>query len=269
METIKHELASAKLTRTLRIAGRRDDGFHLLISEMVSLDFADELEIEQGRAGLVVEDEIAWIAVAKGRPRCQVPLDGDNLVLRALALSGRDARIRLKKRIPAGAGLGGGSADAAAILRWAGFHDADAAATLGADVPFCVRGGRANVAGIGEQIEPLEDIDLYFVVVTPGFAVSTPQVYRAFDELGPGDGHAANDLEFAALAVEPRLSRVRDEMALVAGRRPTLAGSGASFFFECTEGDREALAASLRSSLEEAGEPVVVTACRSVARVAR
>ena len=183
-------------------------------------------------------------------------------------MCGRQARIRLRKHIPAGAGLGGGSSDAAAVLRWAGFQSDLDAATLGADVPFCLRGGRAIVTGIGEVIEPLDDEDLHFVVVTPGFGVSTPDVYRAFDELGPGDPSSANDLELAALAVEPRLLRVRDKLAFAAGRRPTLAGSGSSYFFECDERESDALSASLRISFDQGLEPVVVTACRSVARAA-
>ncbi len=84
-----------------------------------------------------------------------VPAGDDNLVRRALAAAGRQAFVRLYKRIPAGAGLGGGSADAAAVLRWAGVTDLTVAARLGADVPFCLIGGRARVRGVGEQVEPL------------------------------------------------------------------------------------------------------------------
>ena len=266
MATIHHELAPAKLTRTLRITGRRADGYHLLSSEMVAVDLADELEIEEGPSALEVEDRIAWVYSGTGRPGLDVPVDASNLVLRALSLCGRQARIHLIKHIPARAGLGGGSSDAAAVLRWAGFQREVEAATLGADVPFCVRGGRAVVTGIGDVVEPLGDEDLHFVVVAPGFGVATPDVYRAFDELGAGDASSGNDLEHAALAVEPRLLRVREEMSVVAGRRPTLAGSGASYFFECDERDRDALAESLRISFLQAREPVVVTACRSVAR---
>lgn len=268
MATIHHELASAKLTRTLRITGRREDGYHLLSSEMVSLDLADELEIEEGKAAVLLEDAIAWSGAVWERPRLDVPSDPSNLVLRALRLAELEARIRLVKHIPAGAGLGGGSSDAAAVLRWAGLFETVAASTLGADVPFCLRGGRALVSGIGEVIEPLAFERLYFVVVTPGFSVSTPAVYRAFDELGAGDEGSANDLEHAALAVEPRLKSLRAQLELASGRPPTLAGSGASFFFECTEEEQQALAESLRTSLGAAVGPVVVSACRSVARLA-
>src|ERR1700724_3654590 len=128
------EHAYAKLTLSLRVVGVRTDGYHLIDAEMVSLDLADELLFSPG-AGLVVED-LAGGAAA-------VPPGDDTLVRRALRAVGQRAAVHLRKRIPAGAGLGGGSADAAAVLRWAG-HDDDIplAVALGADVPFCLRGGR-------------------------------------------------------------------------------------------------------------------------------
>ncbi len=159
---------------------------------------------------------------------------------RALALVGRRAHVRLDKRIPAGAGLGGGSADAAAILRWAGCHDAALAARLGADVPFCVAGGRARVGGVGEVVEPLpveEIAGRSFTLLTPPLAVSTAAVYRAWDVLADGQPSAAppasgNDLEPAALAVEPGLAQWRDRLADATGCRPRLAGSGSTWFVE-------------------------------------
>src|SRR5207302_2726971 len=100
---------------------------------------------------------------------------------RALATVGRRARVRLFKEIPAGAGLGGGSADAAAVLRWAGCDDLAAAARLGADVPFCLVGGRARVRGAGEEVSPLPFEDVAgrsYTLLTPPFGVSTAAVYR-------------------------------------------------------------------------------------------
>jgi 4-diphosphocytidyl-2-C-methyl-D-erythritol kinase len=131
--TIEHLLAPAKVTLSLRITGIRNDGYHLIDAEMVQVDLYDELEIDPAGDGLVVEDG--------GRTQTGQP---DNLVSRALVLAGRQAGVRLRKRIPAGAGLGGGSADAAAILKWAGALDLEDAATLGADVPFCVVGGHGE-----------------------------------------------------------------------------------------------------------------------------
>jgi 4-diphosphocytidyl-2-C-methyl-D-erythritol kinase len=213
--------APAKLTLSLRVTGTRDDGYHLIDAEMVTLDLADELLIEDGEGLEVV--------AATGLP---VPAGDDNLVGRALRAVGRRARVRLVKRIPAGAGLGGGSADAAAVLRWAGCDDLALAATLGADVPFCLVGGRARVTGIGEVVEPLPHLDRTFTLLTPPFGVSTPAVYAAWDRLGGPRAGGPNDLEAAALHVEPRLAGWRDRLAAATGRTPVLAGSGSTWFVE-------------------------------------
>jgi 4-diphosphocytidyl-2-C-methyl-D-erythritol kinase len=153
-------------------------------------------------------------------------------VLAALQACGRQARVRLTKRIPPGAGLGGGSSDAAAVLRWAGVHDLDLAARLGADVPFCLVGGRARVGGIGEVVEPLAPEPRVLTLLTPPFGCSTVEVYRAWDRLGGPRGDAGNDLEPAALAVEPRLAAYRDRLAEASGQRPRLAGSGSTWFVD-------------------------------------
>ena len=216
-----HERARAKLTLSLRIVGVRLDGFHLLDAEMVTLDLADELEITDGD-GLEVEGNEA------------VPPGDDNLVARALRAAGRRAHVRLRKRIPMGGGLGGGSADAAAVLRWAGVTDLAVAASLGADVPFCLVGGRAQVTGIGEAVELLPFVDREFTLLTPPFAVFTPAVYKTWDELGGPTGDGVNDLEPAALAVEPRLARWRDTLGDATGQTPVLAGSGSTWFVEGT-----------------------------------
>jgi len=209
-------LALAKLTLSLRVVGVRDDGYHLIDAEMVTVDLADELTFSDGDGLDVV-----------GR----APRDGGNLVARALQTVGRQAEVRLVKRIPVGAGLGGGSADAAAVLRWAGESDPEVAASLGADVPFCLVGGRARVTGIGEVLEPLPFVDRTFTLLTPPFGVSTPAVYRMWDDLG-GPTSAPNDLEPAALAVEPRLAEWRDRLGSLTGETPVLAGSGSTWFVE-------------------------------------
>ena len=213
--------APAKLTVSLRLTGVRDDGYHLIDAEMITLDLADELVFEDGD-GLEVTG-------ATGLP---VVADDDNLVRLALRAVGRRAHVRLTKRIPAGAGLGGGSADAAAVLRWAGCDDAAVAVSLGADVPFCLLGGRARVTGIGEELEPLPPAERTFTLLTPPFGVSTPAVYRAWDELGGPTAEGPNDLEPAALAVEPRLAEWRDRLAAATGQTPVLAGSGSTWFVD-------------------------------------
>jgi 4-diphosphocytidyl-2-C-methyl-D-erythritol kinase len=140
--------------------------------------------------------------------------------------------VELHKVIPAGAGLGGGSSDAAAVLRWAGVVDLGLAAGLGADVAFCVHGGRARVRGIGELVEQLPFEPLTVTLLTPPLHCSTPVVYREWDAMGGPVGDHGNDLEPAALRAYPDLARWRDELAAVAGVRPRLAGSGSTWFVE-------------------------------------
>lgn len=226
--------APAKLTWSLRITGVRADGYHLLDAEFVALDLADEVHITAGGHGLSV-----------GGPYADgVPTDGANIVTRALAVTGRAAAVHLVKHIPHGGGLGGGSADAAAVLRWAGVDDVAVAARLGADVPFCLHGGRARVGGIGDELTPLAFEARTVTLVVPPFAVSTPAVYRAWDDLDGPTAEGPNDLEPAALAVEPRLADWRDRIAATTGGRPVLAGSGATWF---VEGQRDNALDSLRS----------------------
>ena len=210
--------APAKLTLSLRITGVRADGYHLIDAEMVSLDLADTLEIGAGN-GVVIEGG-GGIDLA------------DNLIARALALVGRTARVAVAKRIPPGAGLGGGSADAAAILRWAGYTDTQRAAQLGADVPFCLVGGRARVQGIGEHVQPLEHIPRALTLLIPPFGCSTPAVYHRWDEMGGPEGSNGNDLEAAALEVEPRLGQYRRALEQATGQTARLAGSGSTWFVE-------------------------------------
>jgi 4-diphosphocytidyl-2-C-methyl-D-erythritol kinase len=213
-------LAPAKLTTSLRVVGVRADGYHLLEAEMVSLDLADELTFSEGDDLVVVEGPSS------------MPRGEGNLIRRALRAIGQRATVRLRKRIPLGGGLGGGSTDAAAVLRWGGVDDVAVAVRLGADVPFCLRGGRALVRGVGEQIEPLPFEPRAFTLVMPPFGCSTLAVYRAWDDLGGPTGADGNDLEPAALVVEPRLKEWRDRLAGATGRTPRLAGSGSTWFVE-------------------------------------
>jgi 4-diphosphocytidyl-2-C-methyl-D-erythritol kinase len=213
--------APAKVTLSLRITGRRDDGYHLIDAEMITVDLCDELEVVDGD-GLEIVGESTPVGAGD-----------DNLVTRALALVGRRARVRLHKRIPAGAGLGGGSADAAAVLRWAGELDPVRAATIGADVPFCVVGGRARVQGIGEVVEPLPFLEGDLTLLIPPFGCSTVEVYRRWDDLGgPHAPPGGNDLETAAIDVYPALVEHRDALRDATGLEPRLAGSGSTWFVE-------------------------------------
>lgn len=190
-------LAPAKVNLGLRVVGRRPDGYHLLESCFAPLDLADRLWIDVAPAA---ETSVALTVegAADG-----VPATDDNLVARAarafLAAAGRTARvaIRLEKRVPVGAGLGGGSSDAATVLRAldamfanaiARTRLAEIALTLGADVPFFLEARPAWVTGIGEHIEPVAPFPaLDLLLVTPHPPLATAEVFRAHDAaLTPG-----------------------------------------------------------------------------------
>jgi len=212
--------APAKVTLSLRLTGVRADGYHLIDAEMVSLDWADVLTITPDGEGLDADGPFAD----------GMPLDSSNLVATALRLAGRTAHVHIHKALPHGGGLGGGSSDAAAVLRWAGYSDVVGASALGADVSFCLVGGRARVTGIGEIVEPLPHEPLDLTLVVPPLAVSTPVAYRMWDDMGMPRSDGDNDLEPAALRVVPALARWRDRIAEACGTAPTLAGSGATWF---------------------------------------
>lgn len=236
--------APAKLTLSLAITGVREDGYHLINSEMVSLDLCDEIRITPAPRNSITVDG----PFADG-----VPTDTTNLMNKALEMTGRTASIHLTKNIPHGGGLGGGSTDAAAVLRWADWADLTAAARIGADVPFCMVGGRAEVTGIGEVVRPLPYERRNLTLIIPPLHVSTPAVYRAWDAMGGPSGDNGNDLEPAALFAEPALVEWRDRITSAAGRRPSLAGSGATWFLE---GHLDGLGAELE------GATVVLTSTR-------
>jgi 4-diphosphocytidyl-2-C-methyl-D-erythritol kinase len=229
--------APAKLTLSLQVTGVRPDGYHELDSEMVTLDLADTLVIGPGDGLTIQSQPVASDNDGPPTPALGLAAGADNLVVRALEAVGRTAGVRLIKRIPVGAGLGGGSADAAAILRWAGCTDLRIAAELGADIPFCVTGGRARVKGIGESVTAMPFQDKEFTLLLPPFGVDTGAVYRAWDSLvaggsSPTGSATGNDLEAPAVLVEPRLTAWRDAFAAATGVAPRLAGSGSTWFVE-------------------------------------
>lgn len=215
--------APAKLTWYLEITARRSDGYHLLRSEMLTLDTADVLTFSTG----------SGVSFSGSRPNVETLDVTDNLVTKALALAGRMAQVHVEKNIPLGGGLGGGSADAAAVLRWAGFSDLEQAATLGGDVPFCLVGGRAVVTGIGELIEQMAFEARTVTLFLPDFGVNTARCYQAFDELTL-EGAARNErnhLTDAAIKVEPRLGVLMQWIDATYGTA-ILAGSGSTVFVE-------------------------------------
>jgi 4-diphosphocytidyl-2-C-methyl-D-erythritol kinase len=217
-------LAHAKLTWHLEITGRRENGYHELRSEMTTISLHDVLFVDENTDHLQVLNPF----------ETEMAADEDNLIVRALRLVGRRAGVRVEKSIPVGGGLGGGSADAAAILRWAGGVSNDAALTLGADVPFCQHGGRALVEGIGERLSELPFQARPVTLIVPDFGVSTSACYRAYDEMR-ADGWSpagTNHLEEPAGRVEPRLASTLEWLRAEIGSGVQLAGSGSSMFIE-------------------------------------
>ena len=187
--TTLYEGAFAKINLTLDVLNRREDGYHNLKSVMQTVSIRDDIEIDIGT----------------GAPWCLkcdkdgIPTDERNLAWKAakvyLDAMGKNPgglEIRITKRIPSQAGLGGGSADAAAVLRALNRHYgeplsilalAELGAQVGSDVPFCTVGGTAMVEGRGERLRKLPDLpDCVFVVCKPDFSVSTPELYRKIDE---------------------------------------------------------------------------------------
>lgn len=193
--------AYAKINWTLNILGTRDDGYHQMDMLMQSVDVCDTLWLEEDETlSLCSAGSEEENAASDGLSSQAVMYDQSNLVYRAaLALKQRfgiakGARIRLQKRIPSGAGMGGGSADAAAALiglnrLWGlGFDRQQLCAiglTLGADVPFMLTGGLARVGGIGEEITPLSPAPrVPLVLMQPCDGLSTGKIFSAYDALG-------------------------------------------------------------------------------------
>ena len=253
------EAAPAKINLALHVVGRRADGYHALESLVVFAAHGDRLRIAAS-----TEDRL----VLSGPFARQIPGGPDNLVMQALDLARTAAtgfgahvpslRIELEKNLPPASGIGGGSADAAALLRalsrcWPAERRAglrEASLRLGADVPMCLDGCAARVSGIGEIAEPAACMPaLPMLLVNPGVPVSTPAAFGALqlrdnpplDRL-PANGftdaealltalaHSRNDLEAPAMALAPTigeaLAQLRERGALFA----RMSGSGATVF---------------------------------------
>ena len=186
--TTLYEGAFAKINLTLDVLGKREDGYHDLKSVMQTVSMRDDIEID-------IDTGKPWRLLCDKEG---IPTDETNLAWKAatvyLDAMGKNPdgiEIRITKRIPSGAGLGGGSADAAAVVRALNRHYgeplsvfalAELGAQVGSDVPFCVVCGTAMVEGRGERIRKLPDMpDCIFVICKPEFSVSTPELYRKID----------------------------------------------------------------------------------------
>jgi 4-diphosphocytidyl-2-C-methyl-D-erythritol kinase len=246
MEIIK---AFAKLTLSLKVLPLIEIGrfknYHPIDATMISIDLYDELVISDGNSFIV-----------EGEYKSQVP--EDNLVSKTLQLLNVEKSVRLVKNIPAQGGLGGGSADAGALIRWAlessnpkvrnSANDlvsdySEIALKLGADVPFCIHGGYAKVLGVGEKILPMSFESKDFILFILPFGVSTRDVYKNFDLIGSSDEKALNDLFEPALRVDPRLESVVNFIELKFKVTPNLAGSGSTLYYEVDD--------SLKYKIEE------------------
>lgn len=189
MSVILREGALAKVNLTLDVLDKRPDGYHNIESVMQTIGIRDDVEIE-------LETGSDWKIECTDET---IPTDGSNLAWKAaeafFKVTGKDPKgltIRITKRIPSQAGLGGGSADAGAVLRALNRHYGsplsilalcEVGAAVGSDVPFCTLCGTAMCTGRGEILRKLPDVpEMFFVVVKPDFSVSTPELYKKLDE---------------------------------------------------------------------------------------
>jgi 4-diphosphocytidyl-2-C-methyl-D-erythritol kinase len=266
--------APAKVNLTLHVVGKRDDGYHLLDSLVAFAGVGDTLDFAPA-------DTLSLDVT--GPTAAQIP-DGENIVLKAARLlaeaaggQAQGAAIRLTKRLPVAAGIGGGSADAAATLKglirlWNLTLPAEnlsrVALAIGADVPVCLAGAPTRMMGIGERLEPAPALPpAWLVLVNPMVPLHTPPVFKArtgpFSEAdplkeSPADAHALaaalasrrNDLTPPAISIEPVVGEVLAAIAATPGcLLPRMSGSGATCFgLYGTEAEALAAAAALAAA---------------------
>jgi 4-diphosphocytidyl-2-C-methyl-D-erythritol kinase len=291
--------APAKINLHLRVGKRRDDGFHPLLTWMCTIGLFDNLtfvrrQIRQDEAAN--EKALGAFDFSLQCDRPDLPVDGRNLVVRvAAALADTLSRVGkdpagprervsafLNKRIPVGAGLAGGSSDAAATLKalaamwkldWDAGRMADFAAQFGSDVPFFFHGPSSVCSGRGEIVQPIAPPAVkYAVLVMPAKEISTAEAYRRFDEMGLGHDDAIaqeppwhewtklpadelmprleNDLERPAFAMKPELDELRKSLGSRWNKIVRMSGSGSSLFTLCDdEENANALATAAQQEL--------------------
>ncbi|NQV71406.1 MAG: 4-(cytidine 5'-diphospho)-2-C-methyl-D-erythritol kinase [Pseudohongiella sp.] len=245
-------LAPAKLNLFLHITGRREDGYHQLQTLFQLLDYGDQMKFERAEAGVISFHVNGAETTAAGAEIASLPMD-NNLVMtaarRLLAVAGAQsfgAKISLHKRIPLGAGLGGGSSDAAltllALNRLWGLQLSEAQLSaigieLGADVPLFIAGRSAWAEGIGEQLSPVELGDSWYLVACPNCSVSTAEIFcdehltRNSQAIKMADflaGSARNDCESVTRRRYPQVDQAIKCLSQFAETRMT--GTGSSIF---------------------------------------
>ena len=264
--------APAKLNLALLVFPPRPDGYHPVRSLVQTIEWCDLLTLDEG-----AEEDVLEVTGLEVSPEENLVLETIELV-RALTPVPPLA-LDLEKRIPPASGMGGGSSDAAAVLRaladLVGLDEnlvSETAAALGADVPLFLQGGTLEVTGIGEQVERLSRLEgIAFAVAVPEFGLSTAQVYRRWDELGGPEGEPLpeaalppavreglplrNDLLPASLDLEPLLGDFMGDLRAVWGVPVSLTGSGSACFgyFGTVEEASQAAAAVTHLALETKG----------------
>ncbi len=272
---VLHLFAPAKLNLTLDVLGRRADGYHELRSIMASVDLYDEIDLAP--AG---EVSLTWEG---SMPAPWLEKNTAYLAARAFfAQTGRACRIHINKRIPGQAGLGGGSADAAAVLRglqrlYGGIEDEallSLARAIGADVPFCLLGGCALAEGIGDKLTSLPAPQLHLVLLKGRRGVSTPVLFRSLQLpvphpdtqaalaalSGPAEGLAPflqNALEGPATALLPEIGHLKARLLAAGALAAFMSGSGA-----CVAGLFPSEAAA-RAALPNFADVPFHTVCRT------
>ncbi|MCH2143954.1 MAG: 4-(cytidine 5'-diphospho)-2-C-methyl-D-erythritol kinase [Phycisphaerales bacterium] len=280
-----HLQAPAKLNLALSVGPPGPDRMHPIASWMVTVDLHDEVELLRLEEPALSMYAVGWHEDAIRTPDIDWPMSRDLAARAHQALErhvGRPLpiRMRIEKRIPLGSGLGGGSSDAAAVLRGTNtLFDlgldanelAEVGSSIGSDVPFLVHGGSAVVEGLGERIEPLASTpSIDAVVVLPDLHCSTAEVYGWFDDLAEdGDGAALrseairtmandpltpdapfNDLHQPALRAAPKLAEHLEALSALAERPAHVTGSGCGIFVLCDEAiHAEALAEAAKERL--------------------
>ncbi|MBI4859822.1 MAG: 4-(cytidine 5'-diphospho)-2-C-methyl-D-erythritol kinase [Candidatus Riflebacteria bacterium] len=286
--------ANAKVNLHLAVGERRPDGYHEIETVFSSVSLSDRLVIERAPGSSRLELDVDGLLAVP--VELNLAYRAGQAFLNRIGAHGEGLRLRLAKRIPAGAGLGGGSADAAAALVGLDLlFDSPLAASdlallareLGADVAFCLRGGLALGRGIGDVLEFFEisHPQPHLVIVKPPQQISTAWAYRALDdrgarpapasldrvraalhERGPAGlgGVASNDFEPVAFGEHPRLRMIRDHLLAAGAEWAMLTGSGAALFGVCRTEAAAAGAAHAVAAALPADHQVIL--CRGMDR---
>jgi 4-diphosphocytidyl-2-C-methyl-D-erythritol kinase len=267
--------AHAKINLFLEILGKRDDGYHEIETIMQEIDLADDLQFEETQEGVKLECDDR-----------NIPLNQDNLVCKAANLILKECGIKkgvlinLEKKIPVGAGLGGGSSDAAATLKalnllWnVGLSDGELmefAAKLGSDIPFFIKGRTSLCSGRGEKISPVEvRSKMHYLVLFPHVHISTETIYKnlkidltkkrkdvsffldalKFSEVAGIGKLLFNRLEEVVFTTYPDLLKVQSSLKIFDFCGLSISGSGSAFFGLCNDRHQ---AEAIKSKVELSG----------------